>query len=228
MGPPSLEDSVWEMSSQGPIETEGTIMRRLLSLMSTVSLMFFLLAGPAAAEAMAGPQVPLATPQTDTSPTQGPPKDDPTKDEPQAQTASVTAPAFAAGTCDAPGSVVATETAAYSWTISGPESARVYQAVAKTGYLLTGQTSFTFDLSQLESQSADVEDECYVAYSEDAPVEVLGAGAVAPVAAPAPAAASPALASTGADRMVPMGIFGLIALALGAGLAAAAHRVARD
>ncbi|MEO6143719.1 MAG: hypothetical protein ABIP19_07060, partial [Dermatophilaceae bacterium] len=65
----------------------------------------------------------------------------------------------------------------------------------------------------------------------DEPVEVLGTGAaVAPrsQAVVGGAAASPVLAFTGADGVVPLGIFGLIVLALGAGLAAAARRVARD
>lgn len=137
-------------------------------------------------------------------------------------------PGFVAGTCLAAGTVEAPATVAYSWTISGPDSAKVYTAVAKTGYALTGQTSWTFDLSQLESQSATPDDLCYLAPDEDEPVEVLGVGAVAtPRNVPA-AAAKPSLASTGVDGVVPLGIFGLIALALGAGLAAAAHRVARD
>ncbi|HEY8820797.1 MAG TPA: hypothetical protein VIM49_02450, partial [Dermatophilaceae bacterium] len=44
------------------------------------------------------------------------------------QDVSVTAPAFTAGSCSGPGSVVATETDRYSWTTTGPVNAKVYTA----------------------------------------------------------------------------------------------------
>ena len=70
---------------------------------------------------------------------------------------------------------------------------------------------------------------CTITNTEE-PIEVLGTGAaVTPTVPPVAASAgSPALAFTGADGVVPMGIFGLLALVLGTGLAAAAHRVTRE
>ena len=58
----------------------------------------------------------------------------------------------------------------------------------------------------------------------------VGTGAAVTPTVPAvvASAGSPALAFTGADGVVPMGIFGLLALVLGTGLAAAAHRVTRE
>jgi len=70
---------------------------------------------------------------------------------------------------------------------------------------------------------------CTITNTEE-PIEVLGTGAAVtpPVPAVVASAGSPALAFTGADGIVPMGIFGLLALVLGTGLAAAAHRVTRE
>lgn len=70
---------------------------------------------------------------------------------------------------------------------------------------------------------------CTITNTEE-PIEVLGTGAAVTPTVPAvvASAGSPALAFTGADGVVPMGIFGLLALVLGTGLAATAHRVTRE
>ena len=70
---------------------------------------------------------------------------------------------------------------------------------------------------------------CTITNTEE-PIEVLGTGAAVTPTVPAvvASASSPALAFTGADGVVPMGIFGLLALVLGTGLAVAAHRVTRE
>src|SRR5450756_334468 len=74
----------------------------------------------------------------------------------------VTAPIFTEGTCLAPGSVVATETVAYKWTTSGLDNAREYTAVAKTGYTLTGRTTWTFDLRQLSGNACNADRKVWV------------------------------------------------------------------
>lgn len=134
---------------------------------------------------------------------------------------TVAAPRFTPGTCLAVGSVVATETSAYSWAITGTAIAPIYTAVAKTGYTLTGTTSWTLDLSKIgkiASQSVDANGLCYVApivlgVVEDAPV-VAGVVEDAPVTT---------LAFTGAET-VPLGLSGLLALVLGAVLTVASRR----
>jgi len=74
----------------------------------------------------------------------------------EGQVKSVTEPTFAAGTCRRPGTVATIETDAYSWSPpTGLISERVYRAVAKAGYALTGKISWTYDLSKIPSQSTD-------------------------------------------------------------------------
>lgn len=64
---------------------------------------------------------------------------------------TVVAPELTPGTCLATGSANPVETDAYSWTVTGPTSARVFTAVAKDGYVLTGQTVFgPYDLRQTD------------------------------------------------------------------------------
>lgn len=58
------------------------------------------------------------------------------------------APTYTPGTCTVNGSVNALNTDAYSWTVTGPQNARKYTAVAKAGYTLDGQTIWTFDLTK--------------------------------------------------------------------------------
>ena len=68
--------------------------------------------------------------------------------------ATVVAPTFVPGTCYEPGSVVADDTAAHTWKITGSDDARYYEAVAKDGYVLTGTTSFgPYDVRKLDSAS---------------------------------------------------------------------------
>ena len=133
---------------------------------------------------------------------------------------------FTPGTCVAVGSVVATETSAYAWIVSGPGTARSYQAVAKSGFTLTGTTAFgPFDLSQLPSDSGA----CAGAPPAVAPPAVaptvLGVVKNAPVVAGvvknAPAVKS--LAFTGAET-VPLGLSGLLTLVLCAVLTVASRR----
>lgn len=62
---------------------------------------------------------------------------------------------FTPGTCLAAGSVDAVETADYSWTVTGPKTAKVYTAVAKGNVTLVGQTIFgPYDLSQTNWKDA--------------------------------------------------------------------------
>ena len=127
---------------------------------------------------------------------------------------------FTPGTCLAVGSVVATETAAYSWVVTGPATARVYTAMAKAGYTLTGRTSWTFNLSKIASQSVNPRGACYLAPPAVAGV-VQNAPAVAGVVQNAPAVGR--LAFTGAET-VPLGLSGLLALVLGTVLMVAGRR----
>lgn len=75
-------------------------------------------------------------------------------------------PTLTPGTCTVNGSVDAPATDAYTWTVTGPQTARKYTAVAKQGYTLDGQTSWTFDLSKTSYLDAacqpkfDVETAC--------------------------------------------------------------------
>lgn len=66
------------------------------------------------------------------------------------------APTVTPPTCDAPGSVVGTDTDAYTWTYGGPDSARTATAVARPGYTLTGPTSFgPYDVEQYDPDSSE-------------------------------------------------------------------------
>jgi len=138
---------------------------------------------------------------------------------------TVAALTFTPGTCLAVGSVVATETSSYAWIVSGPGTARSYQAVAKSGFTLTGTTAFgPFDLSQLPSDSAACVAPKVLGVVKNAPVVagvVKNAPVVAGVVKNAPAVKS--LAFTGAET-VPLGLSGLLTLVLGAVLTVASRR----
>jgi len=127
---------------------------------------------------------------------------------------AIAALTFTPGTCVAVGSVVATETAAYSWGITGRATARVYTAVAKAGHTLTGRTSWTFNLSKIASTSpACLAPPAVLGVVENAPV-VAGVVKSAPVKT---------LAFTGAET-IPLGLSGLLALVLGAVLTVASRQ----
>ena len=133
---------------------------------------------------------------------------------------SVTPPTFTAGTCHAVGSVVAADTAAYSWGTTGPATARTYTAVAKTGYTLTGTASFgPDDLSRIASQSTNPNGVCYVAPPVVSPV-VLGVVKNAPAVR---TIAPKTLAFTGAEP-VPLSLLALLALVLGVALTVVGRR----
>lgn len=68
----------------------------------------------------------------------------------------VSPPVFNPGTCQAPGSAVADDTDTYTWSVTGPLSARVFTAVPRDGVTLTGQTVFgPYDLRQVDWKSDD-------------------------------------------------------------------------
>jgi len=63
------------------------------------------------------------------------------------------APVFTPPTCDAPGTLVGTDTAQYAWTRTGPDSAAVLTATPIGNVTLTGQTVFgPYDLTQLTGE----------------------------------------------------------------------------
>ena len=67
---------------------------------------------------------------------------------------NVVPPVFTPPTCSAPGTLVVTDTNAYTWTLSGDDAARIATAVAKPGFTLTGATVFgPYNLLQLTSGS---------------------------------------------------------------------------
>jgi hypothetical protein len=59
------------------------------------------------------------------------------------------APVFTPGDCDDEGSLIATDTDAYTWTITGPDTALIATATANPGFGLTGQTVYgPYDITQ--------------------------------------------------------------------------------
>lgn len=93
----------------------------------------------------------------------------------------VTAPAYTAPTCDAPGSLVYSDTAQYVWQASGPESARLLTASPVGDVVLTGQTVFgPYNLEQLTGEQCEeppaevpVVPPVFTAPSCDAPGELV-------------------------------------------------------
>ncbi len=62
------------------------------------------------------------------------------------------APAFTPPTCSAAGTVVTVDGAGYTWAVTGPDTARVATATAKSGYVLDGQTVYgPYDIVQLDA-----------------------------------------------------------------------------
>lgn len=60
---------------------------------------------------------------------------------------------FTPGSCTAPGFVIATDTDDYTWSVSGPESARVYTASPKGDVELTQTVFGPYDLRQLSPEN---------------------------------------------------------------------------
>lgn len=71
---------------------------------------------------------------------------------------------FTPGTCQAKGTVDATPTAQYTWTTSGPESARVYTAVPVPGVVLTQTTFRPYDLRQTNYRDPECQPEFTFVY----------------------------------------------------------------
>ena len=135
----------------------------------------------------------------------------------------VTLPTLVAtpGTCTAPGTVNATDTASYTWASSGSVDATYYTATKTGDLVLVGvNPQGPFNLSKIASQSVSPQEPCYVP-----PVVPPVLPPASPVPTDVPMAPT-TLAFTGAET-VPLGLTGLIVLALGTVMTVAGRRQGR-